>query len=252
MCAIRSRADTHPSGPEAGETQEDREARFEAWVESALERTDPAMAWLGVVFALVVGYELAVDVGPGARRALTIAGWAVWVVFLAEFLAHVYVAPRRLRYVRRHWFRVLALLIPTLRALRFVRLLRLGRALPAARVVTSSYRVAGTARRLLQSRLAYLAAISVVVTIALAELAYLFERDRPDAIFSSFGDALLWSAGVVIAATGDPVPRSLGAHLAMLVGFVWAVVVFATLAGSLGAFFVDQRRERAELESPPG
>lgn len=210
------------------------------------------MAWLGVVFALVVGYELTVDVGAETQRALIVVGWVVWAVFLTEFLAHVYVAPRRLRYVRRHWFRVLALVIPTLRALRFVRLLRLGRAFPAARVVTSSYRVAGTARRLLQSRLAYLGALTVVVGIALAELAYLFERDRADGIFASFGDALLWSAAVVIAANANPVPESLGAHIAMLAGYAWAVVVFATLAGSLGAFFMEHRRECAEGEQATG
>lgn len=220
-------------------------------MEAALERTDPVMAWLGVVFALVVGYELAVEVGPEAQRALTAVGWGVWAIFLAEFAAHLYVAPSRMRYVRRNILRVVALVIPTLRALRFVRLLRLGRALPAARVVTSSYRVAGTARRLLQSRIAYLGALTVVVGIALAELAYLFERDRPDGIFDSFGDAILWSAGVVIAASGDPRPASLGAHVAMLFGFGWAMVVFATLAGSLGAFFVDHRRECVESEPPP-
>lgn len=152
--------------------------------------------------------------------------------------------------MRRHWFRLLALVIPTLRVLRFLRLTRLGRALPAARVVTSSYRVAGSARRLLRSRLAYLVATNVVVAIALAELVYPLERTRPDGAFETFGDALLWSIAVVVAAQGDPVPQSLGAHLAMLAGFAWAIVVFATAAGSLGAFFLDERREREEQERP--
>jgi hypothetical protein len=68
---------------------------------------------------------------------------------------------------------------------------RLGRALPAARVVSASYRSLAPARQLLRSRLGYLAAVSVVVAIAAAELAYLFERDRSDPAFDSFGDALV-------------------------------------------------------------
>lgn len=44
----------------------------------------------------------------------------------------------------------------------------------------------------------------------------------------------------------DPVPNSLGARLAMLAGFAFGVVVVATLAGTLGAFFIDDRHERAE------
>jgi voltage-gated potassium channel len=225
--------------------QRDEDA-FEGWLERALERADPFMAWLGVVFALLIGYEIAVDLGPAARRAMQIAGWIVWAIFLTEFAAHLYVAPSRLRFLRRNPVRIAALLIPTLRLLRFLRLLRLGRALPAARVITSSYRVAGTARRLLRDRLLYLAALSVVVAIAVAEVAYIFERDVAGGVFGSFGDALLWSAGVVIAGQGEPVPESTGAHLVMLVGFAWGVVVFATVAGSLGAFFIDDRRERVE------
>lgn len=224
------------------------EREYEGWVEAALERADPFMAWLGVLFALLVGYELAVDLGPGASRGLAIAGWVIWAVFVLELAGHLYVAPDRVRYLRTHWFQVLGLAVPTLRFLRFVRLLRVGRALPAARVVTSSYRAAGTARKLLGSRLGYLGAVTAVVTVALAELAYLFERDAPRETFTSFGDALLWSIAVVVAQQGDPVPQTTGAHLAMLAGFAWGVVVFATVAGSLGAFFVDERAERATRE----
>ncbi|MBA2348169.1 MAG: ion transporter [Solirubrobacterales bacterium] len=217
---------------------------FETWLAGALERADPAMAWLGVLFALLVGYELAVELSTNAARALMIAGWVIWAIFLTELLAHLYVAPHRLRYLRRHWFQVLAVLVPTLRFLRFARLLRLGRALPAARVLTSSYRVAGTARKLLGSRLRYLLATTAVVVVAVAELAFLFERQSGNSSFAGFGDAVLWAAGVVIAQQGDPVPKNAAAHLVMIVGFAWGVVVFASIAGSVGAYFLEDRRER--------
>lgn len=224
------------------------EDELEERLEVALERADPFMAWLGVLFALLVGYELAVDLAAGATRVLSIVGWVIWGLFLTEFAAHLYLAPQRLRYLRRHWVRAVAILIPTLRFLRFVRLLRLGRALPAARVVTSSYRVAGTARKLLSTRLAYLGALATVVAVAVAELAYLFERDAAQPAFSSFGDAVLWAFTVVVALQGDPTPTTTGARLVMLAGFAFGLVVVASLAGSIGAFLVDDRRERADAE----
>lgn len=224
------------------------ENEAEERLERALERADPFMAWLGVLFALLVGYELAVDLGEDASQLLSIAGWVIWALFLTEFAAHLYLAPQRLRYVRRHWIRALAILIPTLRFLRFVRLLRLGRALPAARVVTSSYRVAGTARKLLSTRLAYLGALATVVAVAVAELAFLFERDAAQPAFTSFGDAVLWAFTVVVALQGDPTPTTTGARLVMLAGFAFGLVVVASLAGSIGAFLVDDRRERADAE----
>ncbi len=69
------------------------EEEFELWLEQVTERADPFMAWLGVVFAFLVGFELAVDVSPDTGRALTWAGWAIWAVFLLEFLAKLWLAP---------------------------------------------------------------------------------------------------------------------------------------------------------------
>ncbi|MBW3592743.1 MAG: ion transporter [Actinobacteria bacterium] len=227
------------------------ESEFEVWLEEVTERADPFMSWLGLVFALLVGYELAVELAPRVAAVVTVAGWAIWGVFFLEFVAKLWVAPNRTRFVRRHWLQALMLVVPTLRILRFLRLLRLGRALPAARVVSSSYRTAGTARKLLRSRLGYLGAISVVVVIALAELVYLFEDGRADT-FASFGDALLWSATVVLALQGDPVPATAVARIAMLLGFAFGLVIVATLAGTVGAFLVDERRERATAEEEVG
>lgn len=217
---------------------------FEAWLAQTTERADPAMAWLGIVFALLVGYELAVELGPGAARALEIAGWTIWAVFVAEFAAKLWLAPRRKRFLRRHWIQALALLVPTLRILRFLRLVRLGRALPSARVLSSSYRTVGSARALFGSRLGYLGAIGAVVTIAAAELAFLFERDVADPAFESFGDALLWACSVVLALQGEPLPSSTGGRLVMLVGFAFGLVLIASLAGTVGAFLVEGGRER--------
>jgi voltage-gated potassium channel len=220
------------------------EADFEDWLADVTERLDPFMAWLGVVFALLVGYELAVELDDAAARAVSIAGWVIWGVFALEFGVKLWLAPRRRRFLKRHWLQVAGLLIPTLRILRFVRLVRLGRALPAARVLSASYRGLAPARQLLRSRLGYLAAVSIVVAVAAAELAYLFERDRSDSAFDSFGDALVWGFSTVLALQADPVPQSVGARIVMLVGFGFGLVIVASLAGTVGAFLVEGRRER--------
>jgi voltage-gated potassium channel len=245
---------TAKSGSPAAERAEaanevEAEAGFEAWLKSTTERLDPFMSWLGILFALLVGYGLAGAATPRAERTLEWLGWLIWAVFALDFAVKLYLAPRRVRFLRRHWLQVLMLAIPTLRVLRFARLLRIGRALPAARVVSSSYRAAGTARRLLRSRLAYLAGISSVGVIAIAELAFYFERQRPKPVFGSFGDAIMWSLGVVVGNQGDPVPHSRAAQLTMDFGFGFGLAIVASLAGAVGAFLVDDRRERAAAES---
>lgn len=228
------------------------EWEFEDWLRRATERADPAMAWLGVLFALLVGYEIAVELTPAASRALQIAGWAIWATFALEFATKLWLAPSRRRFLRRHLLQAAGLAVPFLRVLRFLRLARLGRALPAGRVVAASYRTAGSTRVIFRSRLGYLAALSTVAAIALAELAYIFERDARGGIFDSFGDAVVWSAAVILALSADPRPVSTGAEVAMLAGFVFGLVVIASLAGTLGAFFLESRGEPGETSRSSG
>jgi voltage-gated potassium channel len=223
------------------------EHAFELWLARQTQRLDPLMAFLGIVFALLAAFQLA-DAGlsPGWARALDVATWTIWAVFVVDFAAKLVAAPSTWRFLRGNWLAVLMLLVPTLRLLRFGALLRLGRALPAARVVSTSYRATGVARQLLRSRSSFLAAVASVATLAVAELTWLVERDH--GTFATFGDALLWSAGTVIAMQGDPVPQSTIGRLIMLAAFALGLVLVATLAGTVGAYLLEERRERAEAD----
>lgn len=225
------------------------EGGFDDWVAAANERADPFMAWLGILFALLVGFDLAVDVSPGASTAIDIVGWSIWGIFGLEFTVELWLAPKRITYLRRHWWQPLFLLLPFLRVLSFLRLARVGRALPASRVLSSSYRALGTARFLVRSRLSYLGAMAVVGAIAVGELIYVFEHeDVAGGPFDTFGDAILWSLSTVIAMQADPVPESVGGRIVMLFGFLLGLILIASLAGVVGSFLIDERRERASAE----
>ncbi len=224
------------------------EAGYERWLARQTERLDPLMAVLGLVFALLTAFALA-DPGlsPGWERTFEVATWVIWAVFVIDFGARLVAAPSTTRFLRHNWLAVLMLLVPTLRLLRFGALLRLGRALPAARVVSTSYRSTGVARQLLGSRAGFLAAVAGVVTLAAAQLAWLAERGH--GTFDGFGDALIWSATTVVALQGDPLPETPAGRLVMLGGFAVGLVVVAALAGTVGAYLLEERRERADAEA---
>ena len=84
--------------------------------------------------------------------------------------------------------------------------------------------------------------------LAAAELAWLAERDR--GTFEGFGDALLWSASAGVGTQADPVPETRLGRLVMLAAFGVGLVVVATLAGTVGAYLLEQRPESAEAEAP--
>jgi voltage-gated potassium channel len=209
------------------------------------QRLDIPMAVLAVVWAGLVAYEL---VAPARQRdALALVGNLVWLVFVVEFVAKLWVSGNPVRFLRRRWPSVLFLVLPALRVLRVVRALRVVRLLPAARVVGSSYRAIGTARSLLGGRLVSLVVISAVVVLSGGQLLFLTERvagGRPPGL----GDALWWSANLALSGNLVFEPESLLSRLVSVLLGIYAVVVFASVAAALGAFLIESRAERAAVE----
>ena len=209
-------------------------------------RLDIPMSVLALVWALLVAYEL---VAPNSQRdELTLLGNLIWAVFVIEFATKLWVSGKPLRFLRRRWPSVLFLLLPALRILRVIRAARLVRVLPAARVVGSSYRAIGTARSLLGGRLAFLGVATLVVIFSGGQLLYLIEGNAGGGGSGSLGDALWWSANLALSGNAVFEPSSFLARALSLLLTAYATVVFASLAGAVGAYFVESRAERAEEE----
>jgi len=211
----------------------------ETWADELLDRLTPIMSALSVVFLLVVLGEQFARPGSGVAVGLTLVGWALWVVFVAEFVARLVVAPSRRTFLRRHWWQVVFLLLPFLRVLRLVRALRV---LRTGRVLSSAVRSTRTARSLLGGRVAWLAVASAITILSSSQLLHAFS-DYP-----SYGAALHAAALATIAGEpfglDDPFARLLEVVLA-----VYSVVVFATLAGTVGAYFLERREPAGRASS---
>jgi voltage-gated potassium channel len=212
-------------------------------------RLDVPMAVLAVAWAGLVAYEL---VAPREQLdALAIAGNVIWATFGLELVAKLIISGHPLRFLRRHWPSVLFLVLPVLRVLRVARAFRAVRVLPAARVVGSSYRAVGTAKGLLTGRLQFLLAATVITVFGGGQLLFVVERGRTGAL-TSLGDALWWAANLSIASNLVYEPVTLFGRILAIVLSAYAIVVFASLAASLGAFFVESRQERAAAEEEGG
>jgi voltage-gated potassium channel len=241
----------HPSTAPADRSQlmsstetEDDLSRGELLSVIIEERLDIPMAVLAVLWAGVVTYELVV---PEPVSQLVVLGNVIWIVFIIEFLAKLIVSGHPVRFLRRRWPSIFFLALPFLRVFRIVRAVRVLRVLPAARVVGSSYRTIGTARSLFNGRLAFLMVTSAVVVFSGAQLLYLVEGEGAGRQ-GSFGDALWWTSNAAISGNQVFEPEtSLGRMIAVVLS-VYAVVVFASVAATFGAFFIESRAEKAAAE----
>lgn len=239
---MRTRSATS-GGDGTGRTPTERERLAEAiaaWM-------DKPLTVLGVIFVLVV----VADTSAGPRSALRswfdALSWLLWAIFAFEFVLRAVIAPSTRTFFRRNWWQLVFLLVPFLRFLRVAG--RLGRLRPArlGRLVSSATRGIRTATGTLTSRLAWLTGVTAVVILSASQVLYEYGG------YGSYADALHDAAYGAI--TGEPLGADSGvADVAELVLALYAVVVFAVLAGSLGAYFLERRVDPGlgDGRRPPG
>jgi voltage-gated potassium channel len=187
---------------------------------------DVPVSIAGILFVLVV---IAGNLTPPDvewRWVWDVAIWVLWALFVAEFVVRMVVARSTARFLRRNWWQAVFLAVPFLRFLRaFTRGARV------ARAFASSVRGTRTAGQALGSRIAYLGAATVGVILAASQILFEFGPGV------TYGDALHGAAYSTIS--GQPL-RMEGtlARVTEIVLALYAVVLFAALAGTVGAFFL--------------
>jgi voltage-gated potassium channel len=248
-----------PSDPQPSE--EDLQAKA---VEEEVEREQQALLdqlndwldWPLTILAFVWLVLFVVEVLWGLSPVLLYAGYAIWAVFLIEYLLGLVIAPRKGRYIAQNWLKALALLAPALRilrvarALRIVRLARVGRSVRLVRVLSSVNRGLSALRASMSRRgLGYLLASSVIVCVMGAAGMYTFERDNPSGPgLDNFGTALWWTAMIMTTMGSEYWPQTPEGRFLCLVLALYGYAVFGYVTASLATFFIGRDAEHAQGE----
>jgi voltage-gated potassium channel len=193
------------------------------------ERMDGPVTALGILFGLLVLADAVVAPTGALKTAFDVASWVIWAVFVCEFVLRAVIAPSTGEFLRRNWWQLVFLAVPFLRFTRILaRVARLGR------VASSAVRSTRTAGAKLSSRLGWLSAVTSIVVLATSQVVYEF------APYEQYSGALHDAALATI--TGEPlsVPSGLTQVLDVVLA-LYSVVVFAALAGTIGAYFLEGR-----------
>lgn len=211
------------------------------------DRLDLPFTVMGVVFALLVLAETVSRPTGWVSTAFQVVSWVLWAAFAGEYLLRLVIAPSTSTFLKRTWWQLIFLAVPFLR---FLRVVRLGRALRATRVgrlgriVSAAVRGTRTAGQNLRGRLAWLGAVTAIVVLASSQ--FLFEVGSYD----SYPAALRASA--LAATAGEPLAVEGAVQVLEVALVLFSVVVFATLAGSIGAYFLERSPERTTATTTDG
>ena len=215
----------------------------------------------------------------GEVQLFEIFGVIIWMIFIVEFLVRMALATDKIDFLRGNWITVIALIVPAVRLLRVFRLFRLARVARSLRLV----RVVGTANRSMNALrismgrrgLGYVLATTILVGLLGAAGMLAFEpASQVEGGFTSYGDALWWTAMLLTTIGSAFWPQSVEGRLLCFFLSLYGLAVFGYITASLASFFIGQeasvkesnvagagdidelRREialwRAELERRPG
>ena len=221
-----------------------------------------SFVWLGLVI---------LDLTHGLSRSLQLVSYAIWALFVLDFVIEITIAPDKKDYLRANWLLGLSLLLPALGALRVVRVVRLMRAANAARslsllrLLTSVNQGLGAVRHSLGRRgVGYVFALTTIITLAGAAAMYYFES--PTALrqagyadlveagggLHSYGEAVWWTAMIMATIGSDYWPKTAEGRLLSLLLALYAFAVFGYITATVASYFVGQDVAVGQAESPAG
>lgn len=155
------------------------ERRLVSWE----SRAEWPLTGLAVVFLVAYAWQVLDDgATSGLRLILEVVLWLVWLVFAVDYVVRFSLAVDKPKFVVRHLFDLLAVLLPMVRQLRVLRLVTV--------LSVLNKRLAGKIRQRVGI---YVAGVTLLVGLC-ASLAVLdAERHHPDATITTFADASWWT-----------------------------------------------------------
>jgi voltage-gated potassium channel len=207
------------------------------------------------LFVLSLLVIAVIELTRGLSRAGELATFAIWGVFIADFILKLAIAPRKLLFVRRNWLSALALALPALRifrvarvfrAARVLRLTRTARGLRLARLLGSMNRGIHALRRGLRRRGAgYVTAATLLVLFAGAAGMMAFEGEGPNReAFRGYAEALWWTAMLMTTIGSEKWPATGAGRALTLFLSLYSVAVFGYITAMLASLFVDQSAQQ--------
>ena len=204
-----------------------RAVRYQQWV----DRTSRTLDVLALVF--LVDFLLG-RVSPGGptwwQPTLSAISFIIWFAFAVDYLVRLYLSPDRWQFFVTHKLDLLMVLLPMLRILRVILLLRKSfKSIPTERIAGS------------------LVSIVIGVVALGAVLEWQVEHNAPDANITTLGTAFWWAiTTTTTVGYGDTYPVTTAGRLIASCVMVVGIGLIGTVSATVAAWFVKHNQRIAE------
>ncbi|MGN6743534.1 MAG: potassium channel family protein [Amnibacterium sp.] len=201
----------------------------EAW----RRRTEWPITIAALVFLGVYGFSVLADLSGRAWEVAEWVMWAVWLVFVADYLVLLALAERRLHWFLTHLPQFLVVVLPMLRPLRLLRLLTLFTLLRRA---TGSW---------FRGRVTVYVVGSAALLVLIASLAELeAERHAAGSQIRTFPDSLWWAfETITTVGYGDRTPVTIEGRMIAVVLMIAGIALLGVIAATIASWLVQRVAE---------
>ncbi|HEU4901594.1 MAG TPA: ion transporter [Flavisolibacter sp.] len=199
------------------------------------------MVFLGFAWLVLLVIELV----WGLNQGLQTLSFAIWGIFILDFLLKFLLAPAKLRFLKVNWLTAVSLLIPALRVFRLLRIMRLLKGVRLIKVVASLNRGMKSLGATMKRRgFAYVMLLTLFVTFGGAAGMYAIEKGNPG--FENYGMALWFTAMRVITAGSDYWPQTEEGRGLTFILALFGYSIFGYFTATLATFFIGRDAEADE------
>lgn len=222
----------------------------EGLLEQVEQFLEGPMIALGFVWLALLVADLVWGLRPLLAGFMTL----IWALFIFDFLLRLWLAPKKLRFLRRNWLTAVSLVLPALRMFRIVEVLRVVRAsMGGARllavVATMNRGMRSLRASMVRHGLDYVVALTVLVTVVGAAGIYAFEGSGVVRNgLASYGDALWWTAMIMTTLGSAYAPQTVEGRLLTLLLAVYAFAVFGYFTAALASYLVGRDAANPDAE----
>lgn len=198
-------------------------------------RWESAATWplVGAALLFLVAYAWPIldpDLDPRLRALCATTVAVVWVMFIVDYVVRLLLAEQKVAFVSHHLLDLASVILPVLRPLQLLRLVR---------AVTILEHTLGDR---IQNKVAVYTGAVMTILITVASLAVLeSERGRTGATIQSYGDALWWAfVTVTTVGYGDLAPVTPTGRFVALALMLGGVALLGVVTGTLASFLVNR------------
>jgi voltage-gated potassium channel len=193
---------------------------------------------LALVFLGVLVLPALRNLTPTEKTILDFVDWAIWAIFITDYLIRISLAKNRWKYIRTHPIQFLIVAIPFFQPLRLLRLLPL-----------SAYFISRTRGKFENRIFTFVAFAAVSVGIPACIAMFEVEHKASGATIRSLGDSLWWFfSTLTTVGYGDRYPvTTIGRVIAVFV-MITGISLVGLLTAAVASIFIGSREEESKRE----